>query len=256
MQQVRAVAEASSRLLGRALRGWWPLPALLCWAACWLCFSQLRSALGVPLAWSVSFGLALLLSLLQRRPWRRLIVAGGFVLSGLALGLGAGVPAWVWLFPLLFLLLLYPRRTWRDAPLFPTPRHALSAVPELLALRPGARILDAGCGLGAGLRELHRQFPHAQLHGVEWSPLLARLCAWRCPFAKVRRGDMWQGNWRDFEMVYLFQRPESMAQAQRKAAIEMRPGSWLLSLDFPMPARAALHELPLQGRHRLYVYRY
>jgi hypothetical protein len=34
-------------------------------------------------------------------------------------------------------------------------------------------------------------------------------------------------------MVYLFQRPESMPRAVAKARSEMRPGTWLVSLEFP-----------------------
>jgi hypothetical protein len=33
-------------------------------------------------------------------------------------------------------------------------------------------------------------------------------------------------------MVYLFQRPESMPRAVAKAQAEMKPGSWLVSLEF------------------------
>jgi len=43
---------------------------------------------------------------------------------------------------------------------------------------------------------------------------------------------MWSGDWSDFEMVYMFQRPESMERAARKAQAELRPGALLLSLDF------------------------
>jgi len=58
------------------------------------------------------------------------------------------------------------------------------------------------------------------------------LCALRCPWARVRQGDIWRADWSGYDMVYLFQRPESMARAADKARAELRPGAWLVSLEF------------------------
>src|SRR5690606_695786 len=143
--------------------------------------------------------------------WRTVFVAAGFPVSAVAQGLmGAsaiGTPAWAWLLPLALLLLAYPVRAWRDAPLFPTPAGALAELAVQAPLPGGAQILDAGCGLGAGLRELRGAYPQAALHGTEWSWLLALACRLRCPWARVRRGDMWAQPWAGFDLVYLFPRP-------------------------------------------------
>jgi hypothetical protein len=48
----------------------------------------------------------------------------------------------------------------------------------------------------------------------------------------VRCGDIWQDHWGTYDMVYLFQRPETMPRAVEKAKAEMRPGAWLVSLEF------------------------
>jgi trans-aconitate methyltransferase len=93
-------------------------------------------------------------------------------------------------------------------------------------------VLDAGCGLGDGLKALREAYPQAQLHGLEWSWPLRALCALRCPWARVRQGDIWRADWSAYNMVYLFQRPESMARAVSKAQRELQPGSWLVSLEF------------------------
>src|SRR3990167_5574253 len=74
--------------------------------------------------------------------------------------------------------------------------------------------------------------PQARIHGLEWSWPLTALCALRCRFAQVRRADIWAANWSGYDLVYLFQRPESMPRAMDKAASELRPGSWLVSLEF------------------------
>lgn len=213
----------------------WPLPALLAWAGAWGLFAVLlRVGLGAvaALVLASSFGMAW--SVLTARWWRRLLIGLGFPFS-LALSGVASLPAWAWLLPLGLLLLIYPLKAWRDAPLFPTPPDALNDLPDLAPLPPGARVLDAGCGLGHGLQALRQAYPLARLHGIEWSRPLRWLCARRCPWADVRQGDIWQADWSGYDLVYLFQRPESMARAVAKARAELKPGAWLVSLEFEAP---------------------
>jgi len=212
----------------------WPLPAILTWLAAWVLFRLLAGALALwPAAAAAAvFGLAC--SLWGSNWWRRVCIGLGFPLSFLLLApgqLGVYLPAWSWLLPLAVLLLLYPVNAWRDAPVFPTPLDALQPLSQYAQLPPGAQILDAGCGAGDGLLALRLAYPLAQLQGVEWSWPLFALCAWRCPWARVRRGDIWLEDWSQYDMVYLFQRPESMTRAQLKGA-ELRPGAWLVSLEF------------------------
>lgn len=233
----------SSPSLGERLARLWPASALASWLLAW--------ALAQGLGWVPGCLLGLLLGLMHRRPWRRLVVALGLPLALLAQGFP--LPPWFWALALVGLLLLYPRRLWRDAPLFLTPDGAFDGLPPLLPLPSGAEVLDAGCGSGAALRAWRRAYPQVVLHGVEASGLLAWWAARRCPWAQVRRADFWHEDWSRYAVVYLFQRPESMAPAQAKAAREMRPGSWLLSLDFALPGLEPRWTLPV-GRHRLLVY--
>jgi SAM-dependent methyltransferase len=220
----------------RKALGTWPLPAVLTWAAAWLLFRALLGQ-GIALHWALvtATALGVGLSLLGNSWWRRVLIAGGFPLS-LALSLPslglAALPAWAWLVPLLLLLAVYPLNAWRDAPLFPTPAHALDSLLQHAPLPDGARVLDAGCGLGHGLKALRRAYPQARLFGLEWSWPLRALCALRCPWAQVRRADIWAADWSSYDMVYLFQRPESMPRAVAKALAELRTGAWLVSLEF------------------------
>ena len=186
---------------------------------------------------------------------RRSIAALGFPVSAsLVLG-GAGAwPAWAWLLALAPLVLLYPVRAWRDAPFFPTPADALADLPHVIAPAPAA-VLDAGCGLGHGVRALRRAWPGADTHGIEWSAPMAWLAAWRCPGARVRRGDMWAASWAGFDLVYLFQRPETMPRAWAKAQREMTPGAWLVSLEFAIPGVETVATLQAGRARPVHVYR-
>ncbi len=211
----------------------WPLPALLSWASAWAVFvalGGLNAATAVPCLGACTVGG--IASVCAGTTWRRVFIAAGFPLSLAASGLAGHVPGWVWLLPLALLALMYPIGTWRDAPLFPTPSGALRGMASLLPLPPDASIVDAGCGLGDGLRELHAEYPQAAIHGLEWSRPLAWLSARRCAFATVQRADIWAVDWSGYDLVYLFQRPESMPRAIAKAVQELRPGAWLASLEF------------------------
>jgi len=234
----------------------WPLSALWAWLAAWaLCMAAL--ALRLPPAWALAAGavLGVVLGGLQAERWRRLIVALGFPASVLALGWQGGASGLWWLAPLALLWWLYPRRSWSEAPVFPTPRGALAPLPAQAPLAAGARVLDAGCGAGDGLRELLRAYPEAQVEGVEWSRPLALLARWRARGARVRRGDLWADDWAPFDLVYVFQRPESMPRVWAKARAESGPQAWLVSLDFAVPGQAPVASWRLPGGQTVWLYR-
>ena len=210
----------------------WPLPALLVWGAAWLIFWTLQHlGRSTWLGLVAAVALGVLCSSLAATWWRRVIIGLGFPLSLALSGAAPGI-AWAWLFPLALLLLIYPLNVWRDAPLFPTPSHALHTLAAQVPLPADALILDAGCGLGDGLQALREAYPAARMHGLEWSWPLRALCAMRCPWACIRRGDLWLTDWGPYALVYMFQRPESMPRAATKALQQLQPGAWLVSLEF------------------------
>ena len=216
----------------------WPAPALLAWALAWLLAVGMQRS-GWPGAEGLVIAMLAPIVIAVREPnsWRRVITMAGFPVSWLALHAGA-MPAWIWLVALALLLLAYPARAWRDAPFFPTRRDALLGLRERLELPPSPRVLDAGCGAGDGLIALRAAWPDARCDGVEWSAPFALLSRLRCPRATIRRGDLWADDWSGYDLVYLFQRPESMSRAWDKACAQMRDGTWLVSLEFVVPGVA------------------
>jgi hypothetical protein len=232
----------------------WPLPALLTWCLAWGLYTLLAAHAAAWVALLAACALGTLASFMSARWWRRGLIALGFPLS-LALSGVATFPAWAWLLPLGLLLAVYPLHAWRDAPLFPTPQGALSALAQQVPLPEGARVLDAGCGLGDGLRALREAYPLARLEGIEGSAMLRWLCALRCPWARVRKGDIWRADWSGYQLIYLFQRPESMPFAEAKARAEMPTGAWLVSLEFALPDAAPTVQWRAPDGRPLWAYR-
>ena len=231
----------------------WPLPALLTWSVAWAAFLALARLMPWWLALICACVLSTAASLWGVSWWRRAMIAAGFPLSFLVMS-ASQLPAWGWLLPLGLLLMVYPLNAWRDAPVFPTPANALQGLADVAKLPDRALVLDAGCGLGDGLRALRQALPQARLQGLEWSWPLTLICALRCPWAKVRRGDIWLADWSAYQLIYLFQRPESMGRAAVKAATEMQAGSWLVSLDFALPGVTASACLEGNSRHKVWIY--
>lgn len=230
----------------------WPLPAVLAWAAAWGAYAAAQPLTGAAPAFVLATLAGLTLAWPAATAWRRVIGAAGFPLSAAALGALPALPSVWWLAAALPLALLYPLRAWRDAPFFPTPASALEGLGAWLGPGP-RRVLDAGCGLGHGLAALRALWPDAAFSGIEWSRPLAALAQRRCRFARITRGDMWAASWAGHDLVYVFQRPESMARAWAKACAELAPGSWLVSLEFAVPDVAPTARL--QGQRPVWLYR-
>ena len=210
----------------------WPVPALLVWCGAWLIY-MLLGHLGLMSPWPLVFASSagILFSVLGATRTRQLTLAAGFPLS-LAFTEVSTMPLWAWFSLLIMALLNYPPRSWQDAPLFPTPLNALSGVPQFAPLSAQAALLDAGCGLGDGLLALRLAYPQARYFGIESSWPLRILASIRCPWAKIWQGNIWEEEWHQYAMVYLFQRPEAMGRAVRKAQAELQSGAWLISLEF------------------------
>ena len=49
--------------------------------------------------------------------------------------------------------------------------------------------------------------------------------------AQAARGDISKVDWSGFDLIYLFQGPESMPHSIEKAGAELKPGNWLESLE-------------------------
>ena len=234
----------------------WPLSAFFAWGICWLIhIGLLRLGLSFYIAMLGGVLSGALLTRLAHTTTRRLIVLLGFPLSVMATSPNWDLPGWGWLLLAGLALLIYPYRAWGDAPLFPTPPDALRGLKDQLTTASKPKILDAGSGLGDGLIALRRAFPNAELHGIEMSWPLRIISSLRCPWAHIQQGDIWAASWASYDIVYLFQRPETMPRAIEKARQEQRSGAWLISLEFEAQGLKPHEVYRLENERPVWVYR-
>jgi len=141
-----------------------------------------------------------------------------------------------------------------SVPLYLSSRRELEALASLVP--HGARVLDAGCGLGSALAALADASPRARLEGVEAAVLpwlAARLRArgrWR-----ARLGSLWRADFGRYDVVYAFLSPAAMPKLWAKARAEMRPGALLVSNRFEVPGAPAARVLDTGGGRRLHCWR-
>jgi SAM-dependent methyltransferase len=146
-----------------------------------------------------------------------------------------------------------------QVPLFLTGDRVRAQLAELLAPDRSLRFLDLGCGLGNVIAALKRARPECEFHGVELAPLpfiVSRLRAGRAG-CRVERRDLMSVDLSSYDVVYAFLSPAPMPQLWAKARAEMRPGSLLVSLAFPVPGVPPQRVISVSGsdRHTLYVWR-
>lgn len=126
-------------------------------------------------------------------------------------------------------------------------QEVLAALPQLVAdLRPGTRILDVHCGGGRWLIAMARRFPGTWLIGVESEPDSVGRARANVAVAglagrvTIEQGDVTAvGHVGEVDLAYyqyaLRHLPDPAA-ALRAAWAAMRPGGWLVVLDWYLPS--------------------
>jgi SAM-dependent methyltransferase len=125
--------------------------------------------------------------------------------------------------------------------------EALSALPELVVtLSRGGRVVDVHCGGGRWLIAMARRFPDLELVGVEFQPdsvvratanvaeagLADRIAIHQAEVTKPDKVDAYDLAYFQYALHQLADPVESL----RAAWQALRPGGWLLVLDWPLPS--------------------
>lgn len=176
------------------------------------------------------------------------------------LALRADAPGWMYALPLVALLLVYGSTFRTQVPLFLSNRRTVERFAAWLEDRGRLRILDAGSAAGRFSLLLARLRRDCTVSGCEQAflpALLGRAAARGEPNVCLQRGDFWQRDFGQYDVVYAFLSPVPMESLWRKASSEMSSQGWLVSNSFPVPGHIADEVLEVGDRRRtrLYCYR-
>ncbi|WP_022852331.1 SAM-dependent methyltransferase [Thermodesulfatator atlanticus] len=164
--------------------------------------------------------------------------------------------------PLAFLKLCYAvgtisvlRRT-KGALFVGTSRKKIKAICEHLELSPEKRIVDLGCGDGRFLRAVYKRFGVIG-EGYEINPfayLLAKTLNYltRTP-VKIHRKNFFNCDLSQYDLIFCYLFPDLLLDLAPKIKKEARPGTIIISANFPLPGFSPY--LVLRVEDPIYFYR-
>lgn len=147
-----------------------------------------------------------------------------------------------------------------QVPFFPSRPGAWQAIEPLISQTKPSRVIDIGSGLGDMSMYIAKQRPLCQSEGIEIAPLpfiISKLRALlKRSAAKFKLGNYNDLNFGDYDIVFAYLSPVAMLPLWKKAQIEMKSGSLLISLEFEINDISPTFVLTPQDQSpTLYVWR-
>ena len=137
-----------------------------------------------------------------------------------------------------FFLLLFWSTFRTQVPFYPSLASTWRAVDALLPQQTPLRLIDIGSGLGGFSLSMAERRPQATVTGIEIAPLPWLVSRLRASIGGSRAnfilGDYTRLNFAEYDVVFAYLSPVAMTDLWNKASAEMRPGSLLLSYEFPI----------------------
>lgn len=183
-----------------------------------------------------------------------------FFPSALIAMLSLDLPPGLFLAAFIFLLGLYWTAFRTQVPFFPSGRATWEAVAGLLPQDRAIQFIDIGSGLGGLIIHLAGRRPESVFVGIEVAPLpwIASVLRARIVRSGGRfiRGDYCSLDFAQYDVVFAYLSPAAMPALWGKAKAEMRPGSLLLSYEFPIPdVKSHIIMMPTENGPALFGWR-
>lgn len=174
--------------------------------------------------------------------------------------LSLDLPPVLFLAAFALLLALYWTTFRTQVPFFPSGFATWEAVAGLLPQDRAICFVDIGSGLGGLVLHLAARRKDCTFTGIELAPLPWLISAMRASGLRSRahfkRGDYGALDLARYDVVFAYLSPAVMPALWEKAQSEMRPGTLLLSYEFPIPdVKSHIIMLPAAHGPALYGWR-
>ena len=151
------------------------------------------------------------------------------------------------------------------SPLVTTPARSRYFLEDTLKLDETSIFYDLGCGTGALLTECAPRFPYAKFIGVDNSPFSYAISKIRVLLSESKNISIKFANFFDVDLspathIYLWLQVRDMDRLLSKFEGELKPGTFLYSLDFPFSQKDPTKKIDLgkdnKFGHTVYVYEF
>ena len=148
-----------------------------------------------------------------------------------------------------------------DVAFVPTPKKIVQAMLRLASLRRGETLFDLGAGDGRVIIEAARRFG-ANAIGVEIDPANISRIKERLTVtgtkASLIEADMFNIDLTSADVIAIYLSESANAKLAPKLTAELKPGTRIVSLDYPLPGWPAKRELQLEAsgiERTIYLYK-
>ncbi len=147
-----------------------------------------------------------------------------------------------------------------SVPWVPTRDEVVEEVLRLVSPRPGDVVYDIGCGDGKVAIAFASRYPWARVRCVELRRDLVEKAragaAEKGVKVEVINADFFEYSFSDADVVYMYLLTTVNQKLRPKLEKELKPGTLIVSLDFPVTGWTplAVVELPRSWQRTLYIY--
>lgn len=180
---------------------------------------------------------------------------------GLVAALGLHIPPLLFLAGFFVLLGLYWAVIITRVPLYLSGPAVWRSIADQLPQGRPVRFVDIGSGLGGVVLHLAQYRPDSSFTGIELAPfpwLISKIAGYaRSSQCRFVRGNYNNHDFSQYDVVFAYLSPLVMDSLWAKVNAEMRPGTLLLSYEFPIPGitpHIVIH--PDSGGSTLYGWRF
>ncbi len=147
----------------------------------------------------------------------------------------------------------------KNAPYIGTGKKVINKVLNELELDEKAVVYELGCGSAPFLQAVYKRYPKSELIGIEYSlvPFLIAKVRSRLTNNKLQiiKKDMYSFDFNSADLIYCYLNMASMNKLKQRFDTDLRPGTQIISYNFPLTNREAKKVVKIGGKY-VYFYKF